>query len=217
MQRRDLATLLAAGGLLGPSAWAQGGPIEGKQYRRLATPLPTAAGKVEVVEFFFYKCPHCFAFDPRLEAWLKQQAADVSFRRVPVGAQLMLKLHQRMYYALEAIGKTHDTHAAIFDAFHRKGVDATDEAGVKALVAKLGVDPTKFQDAFASFGVQSKMAQGQRLAEAAGVENVPSLMVGGRFVTSPSMAGLPGQAEDAQGQAALVVAESLIQMTRKGT
>jgi protein dithiol oxidoreductase (disulfide-forming) len=214
MNRRDTVLGLAATGLL-PAALAQGGPVEGRHYVKLAQPLPTTPGKIEVVEFFFYKCPHCFAFDPLLEAWAHQLPADVSFRRVPVGQQAMLKLHQRMYYALEAMGAlTPAVHGGIFDAFHRRGVDALDEAAVVALVGKLGVDTAKFRQTFSSFGVQGKLAQGRKLAELAGAESVPALAVGGRYRTGPGMFSAPGQTEEASGRQTLAAADFLIKLSR---
>ena len=214
MKRRDAAFALATAGLA-PAAWAQGAPVEGQHYARLGQPLPTTPGKVEVVEFFFYKCPHCFAFDPLLEAWVHQLPADVSFRRVHVGQQAMLKLHQRMFYALEAMGAlTPAVHSGIFNAFHRQGVDAVDEASVVALVGKLGVDTAKFKQTFSSFGVQGKLAQGQKLAQLAGADTVPALVVGGRYRTGPGMGTLPNQSEAAHGQQALAVADYLIRLSR---
>ncbi|MDR7335157.1 thiol:disulfide interchange protein DsbA/DsbL [Roseateles asaccharophilus] len=214
MKRRDAAAALAAAGLA-PAAFAQGGPVEGRHYVRLGQPLPTPPGKIEVVEFFFYRCPHCFAFDPLLESWVHQLPADVSFRRVPVGQQALLKLHQRMFYALEAMGAlTPAVHTGIFQAFHRQGVDANDEAAVTALVGRLGVDTAKFKQAFSSFGVQGKVAQGQKLAELAGADSVPALMIGGRWRTAVGMGANPGQSEAAQGQLTLAVADFLIKLSR---
>ncbi|MEO6277183.1 thiol:disulfide interchange protein DsbA/DsbL [Roseateles sp.] len=216
MKRRDAALALAAAGLVPASARAQGAPVEGRHYARLGQPLPGAPGRVEVVEFFFYRCPHCFAFDPLLEAWVRQLPADVSFRRVPVGQQLVLKLHQRMYYALEAIGAlTPAVHGGIFNAFHRQGVEANDEAAIVALVGKLGVDSGKFKQAFSSFGVQGKLAQGLKLAELARVETVPALVIGGRYRTGPGMGASPNQSEAANGQQALAVADFLIKLSRE--
>ncbi|KAK6023855.1 DsbA-like protein [Ostertagia ostertagi] len=160
-------------------------------------------------------CPHCFAFDPLVEAWVHKLPADVSFRRVPVGQQAMLKLHARMYYALEAMGAlTPAVHTGIFNAFHRQGVDANYEAAVVALVGKLGVDTARFKQAFSSFGVQGKLAQGQKLAELCGADSVPAVVVGGRFRTGPGMAGGEGQNEAAQGQQALAVTDVLIRLSR---
>ncbi|WP_457418423.1 thiol:disulfide interchange protein DsbA/DsbL [Roseateles sp. P5_E7] len=215
MKRRH-ATLALAATSLAPAAWAQGAPVEGRHYARLAQRLPGAPGKIEVIEFFFYKCPHCFAFDPLLEAWVHQLPADVSFRRVPVGQQAMLKLHARTYYALEAMGAlTSAVHAGIFNAFHRQGVDANDEAAITALVGKLGVDAAKFKAAFASFGVQSRLAQGQKLAELSGADQVPALVIGGRFRTGPGMGANANQSETALGQQALAVADFLIKLSRE--
>jgi protein dithiol oxidoreductase (disulfide-forming) len=214
MKRRDAVFALTAAGLAS-AAWAQGGPVEGRHYAKLAQPLPGPAGKIEVIEFFFYKCPHCFAFDPLLEDWLRHLPPDVSFRRVPVGQQAMLKLHARMFYALEAMGAlTPAVHTGIFNAFHRQGVDANDEAAVVALVGKLGVDTAKFKAAFSSFGIQAKLAQGQKLAEQAGAESTPTLLVGGRYRTTPGMGAAPGQNEIASGQQALAVADFLIRLSR---
>ncbi|NCT83226.1 MAG: thiol:disulfide interchange protein DsbA/DsbL [Comamonadaceae bacterium] len=216
MKRRDAAAALIAAGM-GPAAFAQGGPVEGRHYARLNPALPATPGRIEVVEFFFYKCPHCYAFDPQLQAWAQRLPADVSLRRVPVGQQALLKLHQRMFYALEAMGAlTPAVHAGLFDAFHRQGVQAHDEAGVVALVGRLGVDPTQFKQTLASFGVQTKMAQGNKLAEAAGVDTVPALVVAGRWRTGPGMGAAPGQSEAVLGQQALAVVDFLIRQARGG-
>lgn len=214
MRRRDAGLALLAAGVV-PAARAQGGPVEGRHYVRLAQPLPGTTGKVEVIEFFFYRCPHCFALDPALEAWAHRQPADVTLRRVPVGQQAVLKLHQRMFYALEAMGGlTPAVHAGIFNAFHRQGTDANDEAAVVALVGRLGVDSAKFRAALNSFGVQTRLAQGHKLAEACGVDTVPALVVGGRWRTGPNLAGTPGQTEAQQGQQTLAVVDQLIKLSR---
>src|SRR6218665_3853548 len=118
MKRRDFSAVLGLSAVSG-LALAQGAPVEGRHYQRLSQPLPTPPGKVEVLEFFWYGCPHCFAFDPVLEAWVKQLPADVTFRRVHVGFRANIKLHQRLFYALEAMGKEAELHARVFNAFHR--------------------------------------------------------------------------------------------------
>ncbi|MDR7272887.1 thiol:disulfide interchange protein DsbA [Pelomonas saccharophila] len=216
MKRRELALALASASLI-PAARAQGGPVEGKHYARLGQALPGSPGKIEVIEFFFYRCPHCNAFDPLLEAWVHQLPADVSFRRVPVGQQLVLKLHQRMFYALEAMGAlTPAVHSGIFNAIHRGGVEADDEAGVVALVSRLGVDTAKFKQTFNSFGIQAKVQQGVKLAQLAGADEVPALVIAGRWRTSPGQAGSPGLSEAQQGQQALAVADFLVKMARAG-
>ena len=219
MKRRDAALALAAAGLLpaAPAAWAQGGPVEGKQYVRLGQTLPGEPGKIEVIEFFFYRCPHCNAFDPQLEAWAHQLPADVTFRRVPVGSIKLLQLHQRMFYTLQAMNAlTPAVHSGIFNAIHRGGAELDSEDAIVALMAKLGVDTAKFKQTFNSFAIAPKLAQGAKLAELSGVETVPALVIGGRYRTAPSMAGTPSQNEMQQNQQALVVADFLIKQLRAG-
>jgi len=213
LKRRDFSCLLAASAL--PTlALAQGAPIEGKQFTRLSQSLPTTPGKIEVVEFFWYGCAHCFAFDPILEAWVKGLPADVSFRRVHVGFNAMIKLHQKMFFALEAMGKAAEVHYAVFNAFHRDRLDLSDEASITAMVGKLGIDKAKFKEAFNSFGVQSKCLQAIKMSENFRIDGVPALGVGGKFLTSPSQAGQRGQSEIALGQQAVAVADHLIKLVR---
>lgn len=217
MKRREFNTLVgltALSAALPNLALAQGGPIEGRQYQRLNQTLPTPPGKIEVVEFFWYGCPHCYTFDPVLEAWIKTLPADVSFRRVHVGFRANIKLHQKLFYALEAMGKEAEVHDRVFAAFHRDRLNLDDEASIIALVGKLGLDQAKFKDAFNSFGVQTKAQQATKYSEDFRIDGVPALGIGGRFLTSPSMAGVPGAPEVTQGQRAVAVADFLIKLAR---
>jgi thiol:disulfide interchange protein DsbA len=218
LRRRDFSALVGVAAVAGLSAGgparAQGAPVEGKQYQRLGTPLPTPPGKIEVIEFFWYGCPHCFAFDPTLEAWVKTLPADVAFRRVHVGFNAMIKLHQKLFYALEAMGKEAEVHQAVFNAFHVQGLNVSDEAAITAMVGRLGIDTAKFKEAFNSFGVATKASQAVKLSEAFRIDGVPALGVAGRFLTSPSMAGTRGQSELALGQQATAVADHLIKLAR---
>lgn len=220
MKRRDFSALAAVSGLSGlalslpgPSL-AQGGPVEGRQYQRLSQPLPTAPGKIEVVEFFWYGCPHCYVFDPVLEAWVKRLPADVAFRRVHVGFNAMIKLHQRLFFALEAMGKEAELRGRVFNAFHQERLDLSDEKSITALAVRMGLDQAKFTAAFNSFGVQTKALQASKLSEAYRIDGVPALGIAGRFLTSPSIAGTRGQSEIALGQQAVAVADYLIQQVR---
>jgi len=206
VKRRDVALALASAGLL-PTALAQGSPVEGKHYVRLGQPLPATPGSIEVLEFFLYTCPACYALDPQLETWAQRQPASVSLRRVPVGMQAMQKLHQRMFYALQAMGAmSPSVHAGIFNAFHRAGVQVTDADAAVALVAQLGVDATKFRQTLGSFAVQNKVNQGLKLAELSGADGVPTLVVAGRWRTGPALAGAQ----------TLAVVDFLIQQARAG-
>jgi len=183
-------------------------PGEGKQYLRLAQALPTTPGKIEVFEFFLYTCPHCYALDAPLSAWVKQLPADVGFRRIHVGAGAMHKLHQRLMFALEALGRMDDLHPAVFKAIHVQHLDLSDEKAIEKFAVSLGLDAGKFNAAFNSFSAQSRLNQSLKLADAYRVETVPALGIGGRFLTSPSMAGgVP---------AALALSTQLIQQLRAG-
>src|SRR5574343_585811 len=104
-----------------PTAWAQGAaPVAGRDYQKVEpfAPVGAPAGKVEVVEFFWYSCPHCNAFEPLLEQWVKALPKDVAFRRVPVAFRDDFVPQQRLYYALEALGQLDKLHAKVFQAIH---------------------------------------------------------------------------------------------------
>ena len=224
MKRRNFSALLASAPVLGATgaanhALAQGGPIEGRQYMVLNPPLPTTPGKIEVVEFFWYGCPHCFAFEPTIEAWAKQLPADVAFRKVHVAFRANVKIHQRMFYALEAMGKEAATRPAIFNAMHQQGLALDDAKSQAKFLSPLGIDPNKYQDAYNSFGVVTKCTQAEKLSEAYRIDGVPSIGVGGRFLTSPSQAAPAGQRlpELELGQKALQIADFLIQRARNKT
>ncbi len=217
MKRRDFSALLAstpALGVAGP-ALAQGGPVEGRHYLAINPPLPTTPGKVEVVEFFWYGCPHCYAFESAIEAWSRQLPADVSFRKVHVAFRANVKIHQRMFYALEALGKEAATRMPIFNAMHQQGQALDDVKSQAKFLGPLGIDPVKYQEAYNSFGVVTKCQQAEKLSDAYRIDGVPSIGIGGRFLTSPSQAGggqrLP---EHELGQKALQITDFLIQRAR---
>lgn len=185
------AAAAAAGlGLLGTGPARAQGPVEGTHFQRLARPIPlTTTGKVEVVEFFWYGCPHCFALEPALEQWLAKLPPDVSFRRVPAGFTPQYELHQRVFYALEAMGQLGNVHRKLFNAIHLEKKRLNTEAEVTAFVAALGVDGPKFAETMKSFSVIGKVRQARQLADAYAIDGVPTLGVQGRWRTSASMAG----------------------------
>ncbi len=220
IKRRDFSTLFSLSAVAGVTsglpnlALAQGGPIEGKHFQRLAQPLTQVPGKIEVVEFFWYGCPHCYAFEPVIDAWAKALPADVSFRRVHVGFRANIKLHQRLFFALEAMGKEEELRARVFSAFHVERQNLDDEKAIFGLAARMGLDIAKFTAAFNSFGVQTKSAQASKLSESYRIDGVPALGIGGKFLTSPGMAGIQGQTEIQHGQQAVAVADYLIKLIR---
>ena len=215
MNRREFSTrLIGAGagtlalGMAAPS-WSQGAPAEGTQFTKIDPPVPTQApGKVDVLEFFSYACPHCNAFEPSLDAWAKKLPADVAFRRVPVPFLMNAELFQRTYFALESLGMVDAMQRKIFAAVHVDRVRLDSANDVAALVAKNGGDSAKFLDAMKSFGVANGVTRAKKMTADYKIDSVPSIAVQGRFVTSPAQAGSP--------EKALQVADFLIQRSRKG-
>ncbi len=203
---------LAVMGLAGASAaFGQGATViaEGRDFVRLNTPAPTASpGKVEVVEFFWYGCPHCFALEPTLDGWIKKLPADVAFRRVPAVFNALWETHAKMYYALEAVGQLDAVHRRIFNAIHLQRQRLDKEEDIIKFVADNGVDAAKFTDALKSFGVATKVRQAKQLIDAFKIDGVPALGIQGRFFTSPQLAG--------GNERALNVADQLILRARKG-
>ncbi|MEY8878108.1 MAG: thiol:disulfide interchange protein DsbA/DsbL [Leptothrix sp. (in: b-proteobacteria)] len=191
---------------------------EGKQYVRLSQPVPVQApaGKIEVLEFFSYGCPHCNAFEPLLEAWVKKLPPDVAFRRIPVNFLRDFEVLQRLYFSLEALGQVEALQRKVFALIHvqRERIGSAEVAADFA--AKNGIDRAKFLEVFNSFGVQNKTLQAKQLVERYKVDGVPALGIHGRFYTSPSLAG-GDNVPEAEGSArALALADQLIATIRKG-
>ncbi|MEY8876532.1 MAG: thiol:disulfide interchange protein DsbA/DsbL [Leptothrix sp. (in: b-proteobacteria)] len=221
MDRREFISRGATATLLGSAALpalAQTGFVEGRHYVRLSQRLPVSvpAGKIEVIEFFWYGCPHCNAFEPTLEAWVKKLPSDVVFRRVHVGFRPTFEPQQRLYVTLETMGLVDTMQRKIFYAIHQQGVRLDKPEQIFDFVASNGVDRAKFIETYNSFGVQTKVRQGKQLAESYKIDGVPALGIHGRYYTSPSLAGGEGVPE-VDGQArALTLADQLIAQVRKG-
>ncbi|MEK8030393.1 thiol:disulfide interchange protein DsbA/DsbL [Ideonella sp. DXS29W] len=181
---------LTAGVGLGTSAQAQGGPVEGQHYQKLAQQVPVAAsGKIDVVEFFWYGCPHCYALEPFVEQWSSKVAGDINFRRVPVGFGPQHEFHQKVFYTLEALGQLGALHRKFFDSIHKDHKRMNTEGEVVAFATANGLDGAKFAETMKSFTVIGKVRQAKQLADAYHVDGVPTIGVQGRFTTSASMAG----------------------------
>ena len=215
MNRREFSSLVVlagagvAAGTLAPLAHAQAKPVEGQHYVRLSQPLPVPAGKIEVIEFFWYGCPHCNAFEPALDAWQKKLPADVAFRRVPVAfREEPYGPHQRIFFALDAMGLIPTMHRKVFYAIHGERQRLDKPADIAAFMAKNGVDSAKFLEIYNSFSIQTKARQAKQLAEAYKIDGVPAIGVAGRYYTSGSLAGTT--------EASLGVADFLIDKVRKG-
>jgi len=193
MKRRDfsLACGVAAGAAWLPTgALAQAKPPQaGTDYLVVEKPagVEAPAGKIEVVEFFWYSCSHCNAFEPALEGWIKRAPKDVVVRRVPVAFQDSFVPQQRLFYTLEAMGLLDKLHAKVFAAIHGEKQNLTKADAIVDWVAKQGVDKAKFEEQFNSFSVATKATRGTQLQNAYRVEGVPSLGVAGRFYTDSTL------------------------------
>lgn len=198
MNRREFSLLATSAGLglsLAPTAHAQGAPVEGTHYVKLSQPVPvTPTGKVEVVEFFWYGCPHCFALEPTLEQWVKSLPADVNFRRVPASFTPMYEFHQKLFYSLETLGLLGTLHRKVFNYIHLDRKPLAKEADVLTFATAQGVDGAKIVETMKSFSVQTKARQAKQLSEGYRIDGVPALGVQGKFYTSVAMAGGPERA-----------------------
>jgi len=171
-------------------------------------PVEAPAGKIEVVEFFWYSCPHCNAFEPTLAAWIKKLPKDVAFRRVPVAFRDDFVPQQRLFYALDAMGLIEKLHAKVFAAIHVERQQLTKGDAIGDWVAAQGVDRAKFMEQYNSFSVASKATKGAQLQNTYKVEGVPALGVAGRYYTDGSLTK--------NMERALQVVEGLVSAIRMG-
>lgn len=212
MKRRLFSTaMLSVTTLMGTaSAWAQQAFRSGKDYITLERPVATEAGsgKIEVLEFFWYSCPHCNQFEPAFEQWAKNAPKDVVVRRVPVAFRDDFVPQQRLYYTLEAMNLVEKMHIRVFTAIHGEKLMLNSDASVLAWAEKQGIDKAKFAETYKSFGVATKAKRAVQLQNDFKIEGVPSLGVAGRFYIDGTLAGSMPRA--------LQVADALIAQTRQG-
>jgi protein dithiol oxidoreductase (disulfide-forming) len=169
-------------------------PVAGTDYTVLQTAQPVdAAGKVEVIEFFWYGCPHCNEFEPYLEAWVKKQGPDVVFKRVPVAFRDDFIPHSKMYHALDALGVAEKVTPAVFHEIHvKKNYLLTPQAQADFLATQ-GVDKKKYMEAYNSFSTQSAIQRDNKLMQDYKIDGVPTLVVQGKYETGPAATNsLPG-------------------------
>ena len=203
---------LAAGFATFPTLAA--GPQAGAQYLVLPTVQPTDTGKkVEVIEFFAYYCPHCYAFEPLLHAWVKKQGDNIVFKRVHVPGGASVLAQQSLFYTLDAMGLLNQYHQKVFDALHQQHLRLSSDEQVFDWVAQNGIDRAKFIDTYRSFGIQARLRRAAAMMDAYYVDRWPLVVIDGRFVTSPSHAGAgapEGSTEAQQQQMALQVMDFLV-------
>ena len=160
----------------------------GRDYLVLKQPQPTdSPGKIEVIEFFWYGCPHCNALQPSLSAWLKRKPADVEFRRVPAVFQDSWIPHTRLFYTLEAMGLMEKLHHDVFAAIHDQKLRLQDPKILADWIASKGVDRQKFTDTYNSFAVQTRTQRAMDVTRSYDVPGTPAIVVNGRYLTAPSM------------------------------
>jgi protein dithiol oxidoreductase (disulfide-forming) len=216
MKRRDFSVAIAGAAALsmgGPSAvaLAQGSkPVAGTHYLVIdpRASVEAPVGKIEVVEFFWYRCGACNAFEPMLDAWVNRLPKDVAFRRVPRRFNDSEVPEQQLYYALEAMGLVEKLQRKVFAAVHVERKQLTRGDAIADWVATQGVDKAKFLDQYNSFSVMTKVSKALQLQNAYKVEGVPALGVAGRFLTDSQLANGSDRA--------LQVVESLISDIRAG-
>jgi protein dithiol oxidoreductase (disulfide-forming) len=218
MKRREFslsaATAVAASAVTLPLAAPAVAQVrqfkEGKDFQKLSKPVATdvPAGKIEVIEFFWYSCPHCNAFESTLDAWVKAAPKDLVIRRVPVAFNASFVPQQKLYYALEAMGKLDAVHAKVFRAIHVEKLKLAKDEEIFAWVAAQGVDAAKFKEIYNSFNATNQARRAAQLQGDFGVEGVPSMGVAGRYYTDGTMAGSM--------QTVLQVVDYLVGVVRKG-
>jgi thiol:disulfide interchange protein DsbA len=207
MRNLIISAALVAASLFGMSAQAAEPAQAGKQYVELSSAVPVAEpGKIEVVELFWYGCPHCYAFEPTINPWVEKLPADVNFIRIPALFGGPWDAHGQLFITLDMMGVEHKVHAAVFDAIQKGGKRLTDKNDMADFIATQGVDKAEFLKTFDSFAVKGKMAQYKELAKKYEVTGVPTMIVNGKYRFDLGTSGGP--------EATLQVADQLIAKER---
>lgn len=182
-----LLTVVTLGWLTLPAAFAAD-PVEGRNFHRLQMPQPTEAnGKVEVIEFFWYGCPHCAKLHPLLVSWVKKLPADVSFKRVPAILSQRWAPGARLFYTLEAMNLLDKLDQEVFDAMVNQHINLGNESVLFDWIAKKGVDRTAFADTYKSFSVDAKVRRAAEMTQEYGFSGVPALVIGGKYSPGPEL------------------------------
>ncbi len=165
---------------------------KGRDYAVLASPQPTDSGKnIEVLEFFWYGCPHCYKLHPHIKAWKKKMPKDVTFRYIPAIFRNSWIPGAKTFYALEVLGERNKLHDKIYDAIHINKIDLTKEELLFDWIEKQGIDRKKFVDIYNSFSVENRSSQSSQMSKKYGLRGVPSLVVDGKYLASGRMGGTP--------------------------
>jgi thiol:disulfide interchange protein DsbA len=205
MRNLFIGAAMALASLFGVAAHADDTPAE--KYTVLTSPVPVSQpGKIEVVELFWYGCPHCYAFEPTINPWIEKLPADVHFVRIPAMFGGIWDVHGQMFLTLEAMGVEHKVHTAVFDAIHKEHKMFKTPEEMADFVATQGVDKAKFLETYKSFAVAGMVKKDKDLAVAYGVTGVPTMIVNGKYRFDLGSSGGPEEA--------LKLADTLIEKER---
>lgn len=192
MKRRALLALFALllpGTLLAQTTISPDDVIE---FEPVVPPVPVGTGeRIEVIELFWYGCPHCYRLEPYIERWLETKPDSVAYVRLPAifPGRPAWENHARAFYAAEQLGVVDQLHRPLFDALHAKRRKIDDEESLVAFAGEIGLDAEAFRKAYRSFAVDGNVRRAAKLTRDYGIDGVPSFIVDGRFRTGPSLAG----------------------------
>lgn len=196
MRNLILSAALVVASVFGMTAQAADVPLEaGKTYVELPSAVPVSEpGKIEVVEMFWYGCPHCYAFEPVINPWIAKLPADVNFKRIPAMFGGIWDVHGQMFVTLETMGVEKQVHTAVFDAIHKEHKMFKTPEELADYLSDKGVDKAKFLETYNSFAVKGMVAKDKQLAQAYGIQGVPTLIVNGKYRFDVGSAGGEEQA-----------------------
>ncbi len=182
----------------------------GARYTELNPPQPTIGegNKIEVVEFFWYGCPHCYSIEPLVEKWQKTLPPDAVFRFLPAAFNARWAHDAAIFYTFEALGVLDKVHRPFFDAIHLNHLRTDDPKALDEWVSKQGIDPKKFEETLKSFSVQAKTRRAAQLTATYKIDGTPAFAVAGRYTISAEQGGTP--------QGMLDAVSSVVDMVRKG-
>jgi len=173
-----------------------------------AQPVSVEGNKIEVIEFFWYGCPHCYNLEPFIETWLKKLPPDVQFRRVPAVFNPRWEHDAEIFYTFDALGVLDRVHKPFFDAIHRDGLRTDNPEALAQWLQRNGIDPKKFNDTMKSFTVKSRTGRAKQMSVAYGIDGTPALAVQGKYTVSAEQGG--------SREGMLQTVSQLVDVVRKG-
>jgi len=188
-------------------AFAQAGGAKFSELKP-SQPVSVEGNKIEVIEFFWYGCPHCYNLEPFIETWLKKLPPDVQFRRVPAVFNPRWEHDAEIFYTFDALGVLDKVHRPFFDAIHNGGLRTDNPEALAQWVQRNGIDPKKFNDTMKSFTVKSRTGRAKQMSVAYGIDGTPAMAVQGKYTVSAEQGG--------SREGMLQTVSQLVDMVRKG-